>query len=453
VLAAVFAASGFTTVYIALSASLRFAYRLPALHVAIETVAALISVVAAYLISGRFHRRRRLDDLILACALTVFALTNLAFGAVTATVPGATGAFATWAAIAGRVTGTAALVAAAFAPRRSVRSERLSWGLPAIALGLVAAAALTVALLEPHLPPGVDAQLPPESSGRPHLVGHPAVLAVQLVLMTLFAAAAVGFARRGERERDEFMWWLAGAMILGAFARLNYFLYPSLYTDFVYTGDAFRLLFYAAILVAGAREVRSYWQAAATAAVLEERRRMARDLHDGLAQELAFIGRNVRRLDRDDPTVRRVEAGAARALEESRRAIAALTEPLDRPLDVALAEAAHDVAAREGTRVALALARDVVVPHEQREALVRIASEAITNAARHGCADLVRVELEADGCVRMRIADGGRGFDPEQPRARGGFGLISMRERAESLGGRVRVDSAPGRGTEVEVVL
>jgi signal transduction histidine kinase len=149
--------------------------------------------------------------------------------------------------------------------------------------------------------------------------------------------------------------------------------------------------------------------------------------------------------------VRRLEGGAARALDESRRAIAALTEPVDRPLDAALAQAAQDVAAREGTRVALALARDVRVPPGTREALVRIAGEAITNAARHGCADLVRIELENGDAIRLRVADTGRGFDPSAPSR--GFGLVSMRERAQSLGGEFRVTSRPGKGTEVEVIV
>jgi signal transduction histidine kinase len=117
-----------------------------------------------------------------------------------------------------------------------------------------------------------------------------------------------------------------------------------------------------------------------------------------------------------------------------------------------VAEAAQDVAAREGTHVALALASDVTVTAAQREVLVRIVSEAITNAARHGQADLVRVELEDRGDIRLRVADAGHGFDPGSPRG-GGFGLTSMRERAEAIGGRFRLTSAPGDGTEVEVLL
>jgi signal transduction histidine kinase len=86
------------------------------------------------------------------------------------------------------------------------------------------------------------------------------------------------------------------------------------------------------------------------------------------------------------------------------------------------------------------------------EALVRIACEAVTNAARHSGASRVILNLERDGSrVRLRVSDGGRGFDTTVPRA--GFGLISMRERARSVGGELRISSAPGRGSEVEAAL
>jgi signal transduction histidine kinase len=437
---------------VALWPELHFAYRLPELHIALETAEAIIASVAAHLVAGRFARRGRLDDLLLAYALGVFALTNLAFGAAPAALVAGPARFATWAAIAGRVVGTIALCAAAFVPARQVRLRSLPAAVLLCAAALPVAAVIAISLVEPSLPSGVDAELVSEPSSRPRLVGHPAVLGVQLILVVLFAGAAVGFARRAEREGDELLAWLAVASVLGAFARVNFFLYPSLYTEWVFWGDAFRLLFYATILIAAAREVRLYWRTAAEAAVLEERRRMARDLHDGLAQELAFMARNLQRLDRGSPVVRRLEAGAARALTESRRAIAALSEPLDRPLDAVLADAARDVAGREGTNVALALAPDVTVTAAQREGLVRIVSEAITNAARHGGAQLVRVELEQGSEIRLRIVDAGNGFDPRSP-GRAGFGLISMRERAEALGGRLQLKSAPGRGTEVEVVL
>jgi signal transduction histidine kinase len=323
-----------------------------------------------------------------------------------------------------------------------------------MAATMLAATALVVALLESRLPSGVEAYPQSANPARPELVGHPAVLGVQLATMALFAVASVGFVRHADQESDGFLRWLAAASAFAAFARLHYFLYPSLYTEWVYIGDAFRMLFYTLVLVAAVREIRSYWEAVAEAAVLEERRRLARDLHDGLAQELAYVGRNLRWADTDEEAIDRALAGTERALIESRRAIAALAEPVDRPLDAVLPRALQDVAAREHTRVALAIHPDLDVTPEERDTIVRIACEAVTNAARHGHAKLVRVAIErgrGDG-LRLRVVDAGDGFEPGTQQS-SGFGLASMRGRAQAVGGRFRVTSAPGRGTEVEVEL
>ncbi len=445
------------TVLVTVLPELHFAYRQHELHVGLESAAALIGLLASYLLFGRFQRRRRLDDLALFIALTLFALSNLFFAALPAMVfdVGST-KFSTWAALSGRFLGAAALAAGAFVPARRLHLSRHATAVTLLSpVALLGTTAIVVAVLLSTLPSGVETELSVEASGRPRLVGHPTVLAVQLVVGALFAAAAVGFTRRSDRERDTFVAWLALASVLGAVARINYFLYPSLYTEWIYTGDAFRFLFYVVVLGAALREISSYWKAVSTAAVLEERRRIARDLHDGVAQELAFVGRNLKRLDRENPYVKRAFAGIERGLDDARRAIAALAEPVEEPLDVVLARAAREVAAREGTEVALALARNVDAPPQTCEALVRIVSEAITNAARHGQADLVLVELENGKRLCLRVRDSGTGFDPRQTQSERprGFGLRTMRERATALGGELRISTAQGRGTEVEVVL
>ena len=110
---------------------------------------------------------------------------------------------------------------------------------------------------------------------------------------------------------------------------------------------------------------------------------------------------------------------------------------------------------RVGATVALALDPGVHVDSDVREALVRIAREAVTNAARHGNAGLVRVELENGAGIKLRIVDDGRGFDAVTMRRRrgGGFGLVSMSERARAVGAVLTVDSRRGVGTTVEVEL
>jgi NarL family two-component system sensor histidine kinase LiaS len=87
-----------------------------------------------------------------------------------------------------------------------------------------------------------------------------------------------------------------------------------------------------------------------------------------------------------------------------------------------------------------------------RETLVRIAREAVTNAARHARANSISVEL-TDGAVPvLRVADDGVGFDPDEGRA-AGYGLDNIRERADQIGAALRINSRHGRGTEIEVEI
>ena len=88
-----------------------------------------------------------------------------------------------------------------------------------------------------------------------------------------------------------------------------------------------------------------------------------------------------------------------------------------------------------------------------REALLRIVREAIGNAARHGEAQSVRVEVRADDGLVLSVRDDGKGFDPASPRRPDSFGLESMRERVETVGGRLAIDSAVGGPTTIRVEL
>jgi signal transduction histidine kinase len=449
-------ASAAATALVLLIPPLHFAYRQPELHVALETAAALVGLLAAYLVLGRFRRSRELGDFALCYSLGLLATSNLCFSVVPAVVGNGTDRFGTWARISGGLLGCTILAIAAFAPARRIRLTRSQLIAAAFSVPVALfAVAVAVFAFGPFLPNGVELLPKPDEAGRPQLVGNVTVLAAQVVAMGLFCLAAVGFARKARRTGDELMTWLAVAAVFGAFARLNYFLYPSLYTDWVYTGDFFRLAFYFAILLAALVEIRSYWEKVSQTAVLEERRRIARDLHDGLAQELAFIGRNLHALDERNPVVARVSASATRALSESRLAIAALTKPLDEPLDIALAGAARETAEREGTTLDLSLSHGIELDYPRRDALIRIACEAIANAARHGGAQLVRVVLQDGPRVQPRVSDDSGGCDPQAVAdGRGeGFGLTSMRERAHAIGATFEVHSRPGRGTQVYVML
>jgi signal transduction histidine kinase len=186
-------------------------------------------------------------------------------------------------------------------------------------------------------------------------------------------------------------------------------------------------------------------------AVRDERRRLAREIHDGLAQDLAFIVRETMRLE---PSLHRdrIRDAADRALGESRLAMQALAAA-ERPLPALLRDAAESVAVRAGATVEVDGAGDGGLSADARRALMRIVREASSNGVRHGGARSIALRYDAGRPFTLCIADDGHGFDPAAERAPTAFGLDSMRERAEALGGRLDVRSAPGHGTQIEVSI
>jgi signal transduction histidine kinase len=187
-------------------------------------------------------------------------------------------------------------------------------------------------------------------------------------------------------------------------------------------------------------------------ATSEERRRVARDLHDGLAHELAFIASKARR-NGAPSEVKELSGAADRALDEARRAITVLSLSAPQSLVAALTQTAEDLGVRLGVPVLVDLDEQIEVDAEVAEQLLRIVREGLTNAAVHADAHYVTLTLrEATDGHRIVIADDGRGFDPNHVDPTR-FGLVSMRERAASLRGTFSVDSSPGRGTRLEVTF
>ena len=430
--------------------SLAGAYRSVSVHVAVETAASLIALLAAYLVFGRFQQNSRLSDLTLVCALAIFGLTNLLFRTLPAALSGAVEVegFAVWAPVSGVLLGAFVFALAAFAQdvpvTRPARYIAVSLLIVIVSMGgLAAAAGMT------H-PAGSSAF---ETSARPELFGNLALSAAHLSAALLFVVAAVGFANRG-RHGDDFMLWIAAGAVLAAFSRLNTGLFPSPYVGWVQLGDALRLGFYALLLIGAAREIRRYWAKFAEASILEERRRIARDLHDGLAQELAYVVSQAHHAAKQSPgaLVEELSIVAQRALDDSRRAIAALVEPLDQPIAAALEWVTEEVSDRTGVPITLVLERDIEVDAARREALLRIVREAVLNAARHSAAQAITVRLSNEDGLQLEVSDDGIGFDAAAAR-RDRFGLISMKERAHALGAELSIDSEPGAGTKVQVVF
>lgn len=199
------------------------------------------------------------------------------------------------------------------------------------------------------------------------------------------------------------------------------------------------------------------------AGVLDERQRMAREIHDTLAQGLTGIITQLQAADQasDDPVARRRHVDSATrlardSLTEARRSVDALRpQPLERArLGDALASVAdswsplHGVAASVTvTGTPCPMAADVEF------ALLRTAQEALANVGRHAAATRVGLTLSyMDDGVTLDVRDDGRGFDATRVPS-GGFGLVAMRERIEALAGTLHVESEPGRGTAVSARL
>jgi signal transduction histidine kinase len=215
-----------------------------------------------------------------------------------------------------------------------------------------------------------------------------------------------------------------------------------------------------AIAAARAREHEAH------VAILAERDRIARELHDSLAQVLGSTHLRLRaQLARpelsDRPAVRAELEDLATVAEDAyhdvREAILGLREA-SRPRG--LIEALHAYLERYGVQSGIRTELETSVdgepdlPTKAEIQVIRVIQEALTNVRKHARASTVRVRVHASadgGVVTIVVEDDGRGFEPDEVTVHrdGGFGLQTMRERMELAGGSVRVDSAPGRGTRV----
>ena len=432
---------------------LHFAYRSVPLHAMLETTATIIALLTTILLWGRLRQRQRLDDLLLFVALALLTTTNLLFATVPAAIWTDPHQFSIWTTVCGGAASAALLAAASLAPPIRLRDYEKAARI-AITLMVFGLAAIgtVIGVFVDRLPVGLDPARNPTAAGL--FTGNDLIVAAQIVIAAFFLAAALGFTRRAERSGDEFLLWLGASAMVGAFARVNYFIYPSLYSEWVYTGDALRLGWHVLLFVGAAREIQLYQRGYAQARVLEERRRIARDLHDGLAQELAFMVTTTRKLvdaRYGDPELTQLASAAERGLDESRRAIASLAQRNHQPFDVALVQTVEEVGERLGAQVLVTADPAPRLPQERQEQLLRIVREAVTNAVRHGSANVVRVEFSNGQGLHLRIEDDGVGFDPAGVHPNG-FGLVGMRERAAALGGQLFIAST-AEGTQIEVVL
>ena len=370
------------------------------------------------------------------------------------------------------VSGIAALLGIYGGTRRRLRQIFL----PVAAITVLALLVYPVRELLPALiePEGLQALLaePVEFGLLPGFTGL-ALAAVVATVTGLIAAVVlyrVTWARGGPMS-DAFT---AMGLVILAVAEIQYALWPSVYSNLVTISDMMRLVAYT-VLVAGAiadqrsdlRALRSAYTALdrmrvneAERATLEERARLAREIHDGLAQHLWFAKLKFERLsgtlsEEDRPLAAEVTKALDAAIIEAREALVTMRSSLDEDVPFAdmLARAVDDFESRSGLRVEFSMSTGVpaTLPPRVQVELLRVISEALTNVRKHADATTVRVSAEvSDGEILITVTDNGRGFAQDEAFDRG-MGLQGMRERARLIGGSLLVRSELSGGTTIEV--
>jgi signal transduction histidine kinase len=423
------------------SPSLRDPHALPSLRLFLDTAVLLVSVIVAVLAYVRFSVERRRFDLFLVAGFFVTAATTLAFAVGPTLDGGSIGPVETWAGIAGRLAAASLIAAAPFAGGRVTGRAQ--------ALASIVALALLVAGLWAFCR-GVGADLPVLSPDRQ----QPNLLTAALALQALLGLAALlGFGFRYRAHAEDLDRWLAFGATIWLFAELHAVFTPPLSSDYVSQGDFLRVVSYAVLLVGVWRTIRA---AEFGRAVAEERARVARDIHDGLAQYLFAISTQTSMLAGGAPLdeeLPRLQETAAAAQQEARFAVLALSSASGTAsFDAALSRYVDFLTADGQLDVDLEVERGVELGPDEQIEVFRIVQEGLANARRHANASRVTVLIGTRGGERIvRIVDDGRGFDEEAEQR--GQGLRNMRARAVAIGGGLRLRTSPGGGTALEVVL
>lgn len=416
-----------------------------ALRSSIETAITLSALISAVLLLAHFRQTRLLRDLLLLAALATASLTDFVFNALPA-YHYETGIYGAGARMALTLLIASIFVAVAFVPaqRRVVDGRRLL----AVA---VPAAFYWVALGEL-----VDLIVGPVRENGPMGSYRPFAVTVALIAFALLVASAAGFAeRRGRGDSEAGL--LAVAAVLLAGAQLSKLALPVVPPDWVMPADALRVCAYGLLLLTSVRLYRKSQDQLARDALTAERLRIARDLHDGLAQDLAFIAAHSERLALEYGSEHPLVVAATRALAVSRGKIVDLEASGAPSTEAALREIAAEFGARFEVDVTVDVADRMVDcdrSEKDRRELVRITREAIANAVRHGGARHVSVRLGSgrDG-VLLRITDDGCGFPGARSETAGtGMGLRTMQARARRIGAHLRASSSHQGGTDVDVV-
>lgn len=474
------------TLVVALT-SVPFALAEPPLDNALMAVGTAVLVQVAALSYGRF--REEGEGLLEAAGFLVLATANLvnlaavithadaALG-LTLDAPGQLPLYF-WA--AARLLSAGLIAAGALRgplrPRGGLGRATLLWG-PTALLGL---ACVALWVLRDRVPVLVDpatlATLAEEASRPSPLPGvNPEILVLDGAAAALLVVAAVAYARAGRGAAGIPRSYMVPALVLAAFSQVHFILYPAVYSGLVSTGDVLRVASYlvlAAGVQAGTRRdvaalrtangrLRFMALAEADRTSIAERARLARELHDGLAQDLWTAKLELDRLGGElragggppGAQFERVRVAVEAAREEAQDAVHALRGGFDAGTSIQeeLPRRLDAFTERTGFRVSLELDRQVDLRGVPAAEVLRVVEEALRNAEKHADATTIRVQAHAtrEG-ASIAVEDNGHGFDPGAPTA--GHGLLGMRERAALLGGQLSIRSAPGDGTRVELLL
>jgi signal transduction histidine kinase len=417
-------------------------YTLPWGRLVLDTAVAVVASMVAVLVAIRFRVEGRLLDLLLTAGFGVVALGTFVFGVLPKLDDGLMSNREVWGLLAVELVAAAAIAAAPFTGARVSSRQRLLVGAGlAIVAAVVGIAVLLAAV-------GADGALVTVDGDRTI-----AAVIVYAALATLALLATVGFGLRFRRFGRELDSWFALSLTLVLFADLHYVLAPAQSAGYVLQADFLRLLAYGVLLF-------GVWRAIGDAefgrAVAEERARVAREIHDGLAQYLFALSTHVSMLERGaslEEMLPRLKQASTAAQQEARFAVLALSSASGTaPFDAALSRYVDFLAADGMLQVELDIDPSVrLAPDEQIE-IFRIVQEGLANARRHAGARNAWVTIEQRGGRRIvGVRDDGVGFEGDDPGA--GQGLRNMRSRAASIDGGFTLRSAPGRGTTIEVVL
>jgi signal transduction histidine kinase len=423
--------------------SLRNSYALPQARLVLDTAVMLAAAIVALLAGIRFSVDGRRLDLLLCGGFSAAAASMLAFSIAPMVGGQPLHPVEAWAGIGGRLFAWVLIAAAPFSNRRSSARGR---ALGEMLLGVAIVLALCWGIANKA------------GSALPPLIGddgdQPLLLTAALAVRALLSLVAmVGFGLRFRSRGNDLDRWLCLGATLALFAELNYVFTPVLSSGYVSQGDFLRLLSYGVLLVGVWRAIR---HAEFGRAVAEERARVAREIHDGLAQYLFAVSTHAAMLESGaDPkrTLAQLKEAAAAAQQEARFAVLALSSAGgSAPFDSALRRYVDFLTADGELEVDLEIQNGIrLAPDEQIE-VFRIVQEGLANARKHAHARRAEVRIEERAGERfVTVVDDGSGFDEDGIAP--GQGLRNMRARADSIGGGFRLVSTPGRGTALEVVL